>query len=92
MTAAVAPTRAQLGHLKWLIAHNGDGVFDRSGVLLAGGERSGAMRSTWNALRSAGLVEEYAGRARLRVSDAGRAIDLSRVKAGRSASKDEGEP
>ena len=52
-------TNAQRDALKWLAEHNGDGVFDRYGVLLAAGELAPVMRSTWNALRVFGLVEFY---------------------------------
>lgn len=64
-------TRAQNDALTWLHAHGGDGVYDRHGVLLAGGELAPFMRSTWNALQSLGQVEHYKpmgrGRGRLRV-------------------------
>lgn len=64
-------TKAQRDALKWLREHNGDGCFDRNGVLLAGGELAPFMRSTWNALRVAGLVEMYkpngTGRGRVRL-------------------------
>lgn len=52
-------TKAQAAALKWLHEHNGDGMFDRNGVLLAGGELAPVMRCTWNALRDAGHVEFY---------------------------------
>jgi hypothetical protein len=52
-------TKAQRDALKWLSEHNGDGVFDRCGVLLAAGELAPVMRSTWNALAAFGLVEFY---------------------------------
>ena len=45
--------------LKWLSEHNGDGVFDKHGVLLAGGESAPFRRSTWNHLREAGHVVFY---------------------------------
>lgn len=47
-------TPAQREALFWLRQHNGDGVFDKFGVLLAAGERAPFTRSTWNALRDAG--------------------------------------
>lgn len=50
-------TKAQSEALKWLSERNGDGVFDRDGVLVAAGERAPFMRSTWNALRDLGRVE-----------------------------------
>lgn len=49
-------TKAQKAALDWLRAHNGTGVFDRNGVLLAGGELAPFTRATWNALRDAGHV------------------------------------
>ena len=49
-------TKAQRDALQWLAEHNGDGVFDRYGVLLAAGELAPVMRSTWNALAALGLV------------------------------------
>jgi len=64
-------TPAQTNALKWLKDHGGDGVFDKNGILLAAGEPCPFMRSTWNALRDAGLVEMYKpagkGRGRCRV-------------------------
>ncbi|WP_332116029.1 hypothetical protein [Azorhizobium caulinodans] len=64
-------TEAQANALKWLKDRNGDGCFDKNGVLLAAGETAPVTRSTWNALRDAGLLEFYNpagrgyGRARL---------------------------
>lgn len=52
-------TKAQDEALKWLNEHNGTGIFDKTGVLLAAGERAPFMRSTWNALRDAGKVDIY---------------------------------
>lgn len=64
---------AQNDALRWLEAHNGDGVFDRNGVLLAAGESAPVMRATWNALINAGQVETYLGGRRLRIPrDGGR--------------------
>ncbi|WP_342711528.1 hypothetical protein AAFG13_06710 [Bradyrhizobium sp. B124] len=62
-------THAQREALRWLSEHNGDGCFDRNGVLLAAGELAPFMRSTWNALAAVGLVEFYnpAGKGRGRV-------------------------
>ncbi|RWQ56542.1 MAG: hypothetical protein EOS82_03340 [Mesorhizobium sp.] len=71
---------ACLSALKWLRHRNGDGVFDRNQVLVAAGESAPIMRSTWNKLADAKLVEFYHGRRRLRVTDAGRLIDVSRVE------------
>jgi hypothetical protein len=69
-----------LSALKWLRNRNGDGVFDRNQVLVASGERAPVMRSTWNKLADAGAVEFYHDRRRVRVSDAGRSVDLSKVR------------
>lgn len=70
-------TTPQAQALRWLIEHNGDGVFDRDGVLLAAGELAPFMRSTWNVLRDLGLVEFYnptgKGRGRCRVAKGERA-------------------
>lgn len=60
-------TPAQREALIWLQQHNGDGVFDKHGVLLAAGESAPFMRSTWNALRDMGRVEMY-DRKRVRVT------------------------
>jgi hypothetical protein len=65
--------------LKWLRNRNGDGVFDKHQVLTAAGERAPVMRSTWNKLADAGLVEFYLGRRRIRATPAGLAIDLTKV-------------
>lgn len=77
-------TDAHKAALLWLRNRNADGMFDRAGVLLAAGERAGVMRSTWNALRDAGLVEAYSVK-RLRVTAAGLAVDLSKVREARTA-------
>jgi hypothetical protein len=65
-------TNAQRDALLWLAEHNGDGVFNRNGVLLAAGELAPVMRSTWNALRALGLVQFYnpagEGRGRVRLT------------------------
>ncbi|RWO90901.1 hypothetical protein [Mesorhizobium sp.] len=71
---------SQLAALKWLRNRNGDGVFDRNHVLVAGGERAPVMRATWNKLEVADLVEFYHDRRRLRVTDAGKLADVSRVE------------
>jgi hypothetical protein len=52
-------TQVQQKALKWLTDRNGDGIFDKYGVLLAAGETAPFMRSTWNALRDHGLLEFY---------------------------------
>jgi hypothetical protein len=68
-------TKSQQFALRWLREHGGDGVFDRNGVLLAMGERAPIMRTTWNVLGAAGLVEFYnpagKGHGRLRVAAPG---------------------
>ena len=69
-----------LSALKWLCNRTGDGVFDRNQVLVAGGERAPVMRSTWNKLADAGAVEFYLDRRRVRVTAAGRSVDLSKVR------------
>lgn len=69
-------TKAEVTALKWLGDHNGDGLFDKNGVLLAAGESAPVMRSTWNHLSASGHVELYRpgdkGRGRLRMTDLGR--------------------
>lgn len=72
-------TNAQKSALLWLRNRNGDGVFDRYQVLVAGGERAPYMRSTWSRLESLGFVERYLNGRRLKVTDAGRALDLRGV-------------
>lgn len=57
MTATLTASQ-QLAY-RWLSDRYGDGVFDRNGVLLAAGETAPFTRSTWNALRDAGLLEFY---------------------------------
>lgn len=52
-------TEAQIAALSWLSVRNGDGLFDRSGVLVAGGERAPFTRQTWNTLQWLGMVEIY---------------------------------
>lgn len=79
MTGVVL-TKAQKSALKWLINRNGDGVFGRDQVLIAGGCRAPIMRSTWNKLAEAGMVEFYLDRRRIGVTDAGRAVDLNGVR------------
>lgn len=65
-------TKAERQALDWLRKHNGDGCFDKNGVLLAAGELAPFMRSTWNGLRDQGLVEFYKptgkGRGRCRLT------------------------
>lgn len=76
---APSATEAQRSALLWLRNRNGDGVFDRNGVLVAGGERAPYMRSTWNRLEALGLIERYLAGKRLRVTDKGSAIDVKGV-------------
>ena len=56
---ATALTKSQCAALQWLREHNGTGLFDKHGVVLAAGESAPFMRSTWNALREAGKVRIY---------------------------------
>lgn len=81
-------TPAQKGALKWLVNRNGDGVFDKTNCLCAAGERAGVSRSTWGALINLGLLETYMKK-RLRVTDAGKAVDLRGVQ--EAWSKERGE-
>lgn len=65
-------TKAQRDAAEWLRKRGGDGMFDKNGIVLAAGETAPVQRSTWNALRDAGLVEFYnptpgRGRGRLRL-------------------------
>ena len=70
-------TEAKRAALKWLRDRNGTGVFDRDGVLLAGGELGPFMRSTWNKLRDEGfLVIE---KKRVTLLPAAYAVDVGRV-------------
>lgn len=71
-------TPSQLAALKWLRNRNADGVFDKSGVLVAACERAPVMRRTWNLLSVQGFTEIYNKR-RLRVTAAGMALDLSNI-------------
>lgn len=70
---------AQKSALKWLRNRNGDGVFDKHQVLTASGERAPVVRSTWNKLADAGMIEFYMNRRRIKVTDAGAELDLSNV-------------
>jgi len=73
-------TAAQAGALKWLAMRNGDGLFDRHGVLVAACESAPVRRSTWNKLVDYGLIEHYrpgavtGGRGRLRLTALGHDI------------------
>lgn len=58
--------------LDWLRKRNGDGMFDKHGVVLAAGESAPFMRSTWNKLHDLGKIEFYGGktgRGRLRIKE-----------------------
>lgn len=78
-------TIAQKAALKWLINRYSDGVFDKNQVLTAAGERAPVMRATWTNLERAGLVERYLNNRRLKVTDAGHAIDLRGVQESEAA-------
>jgi hypothetical protein len=81
----MSATPSQLAALKWLRNRNSDGVFAGPGqVLLAGGERAGVMRGTWSKLERLGFVERY-DRRRLRVTEAGKSVDLHGVSESESA-------
>lgn len=74
-------TPAQRGALKWLALRNGDGLFDKNGVLVAACESAPVRRSTWNKLIAYGLIEHYrpchvgpGGRGRLRITERGKAV------------------
>lgn len=73
-------TDAQNAAARWLRKRGGDGLFDQHGVAMAAGETAPFMRSTWNALRDAGLIEFYnptgKGRGRLRLTPKGQEADL----------------
>lgn len=53
---------SQAAALKWLRDRGGDGCFDKHGVALAAGESAPFTRTTWNALRDAGLIRFYGGK------------------------------
>ncbi|TPK15192.1 hypothetical protein FJ872_19545 [Mesorhizobium sp. B2-5-9] len=74
------PSASMLAALKWLRNRNGDGVFDRNHVLVAGGDRAPIMRATWNKLETSGLIEFYLDRRRVRVTQAGCNVDVSKVE------------
>ncbi|NTZ60353.1 hypothetical protein G6L24_08530 [Agrobacterium tumefaciens] len=73
-------TPSMLSALLWLKNRSADGVFDRNQVLTAAGERAPIMRSTWSKLEAAGLVERYLNNRRLRITDAGKIVDLRGVR------------
>ncbi len=68
-------TAAQSSALKWLSDRGGDGMFDKSGIVLAYGESAPHTRTTWNQLEALGLVQFYRtrarGRGRIRVVQGG---------------------
>ena len=66
-------TDSQRQALTWLQERNSTGLFDKTGVLIAGGDRSETMRSTWNRLRDLGLVTIATKRVTL--TNDGRAMD-----------------
>jgi hypothetical protein len=80
-------SESMLRALLWLRNRSGDGLFDRNGILVAGGERAGVMRATWNKLRDLGLVEFYLDRRRLRVTPYGRQINLNKYLEADSAAE-----
>lgn len=71
-------TKTQQRALDWLRKQGGDGVFDKTRVLVAGGERlssetgpAGFTYTTWLALEKAGHVQFYggkSGRSRVKVT------------------------
>jgi hypothetical protein len=78
-------TKAKTRAFEWLRKQGGDGVFDKTRVLVARGERPSALNtgemgfnySTWLGLEKAGKVEFYGGkhgRGRVRVVEAGIAL------------------
>lgn len=50
-------TKSQQNALNALAARNGTGIFDKYGVMIAGGDRLAFTRSTWSKLRGLGLVD-----------------------------------
>jgi hypothetical protein len=72
-------TDSQKSALKWFKNRGGDGMFDKTNCLIARGERAGVMRGTWSVLEKAGLVERYQNNKRVRITEQGKAVDLSMV-------------
>lgn len=70
MTAA---TRAQVRALRHLMENSGEGAIDKTGFIVAAGERLKFMPETWLRLMTLRLVEP-AGDLRIRVTDAGRQV------------------
>lgn len=77
---ATTITKAMKSAVLWLRNRNADGVFDRTQVLTAAGEKAPIMRSTWSKLEKLGLVERYMNGRRLKVTDAGLSLDLRGVQ------------
>jgi hypothetical protein len=73
------PTPSMKSALLWLRRRNGDGMFGRDGVLVAAGERAPVMRATWNRLCMEKFTEEYEGRKRLRITEAGKRLNLTGI-------------
>lgn len=82
-------TKAGMSALLWLRNRNGDGVFDRNQVLVAGGEKAPVMRGTWTKLANAGAVEFYHGRRRVRVTDFGKLVNMRGVRESEPRFEDE---
>lgn len=78
-------TNPQRAALKWLKNRGGDGVFDKGHVLNARGERAGVMVATWIALENEGMVERYANRKRLKITDQGNLENLAAVEESETA-------
>ncbi|MBZ9807668.1 hypothetical protein [Mesorhizobium sp. ESP-6-2] len=78
--SASKQTSAMLSALLWLRNRNGDGVFDRNQILVAGGQRAPYMRGTWTKLAAEEMVEFYHDRRRVRVTDFGHLVNLKGVK------------
>jgi hypothetical protein len=72
-------TKPQLAALLWLKNRNGDGVFDKNQVLIAGGEKAPVMRATWNILESLKMVELYSNKRRVRITEFGRSVGTKDV-------------
>lgn len=76
-------SRAEASALLWLRNRGGTGVYDKSRVLLAQGDRAAVMHTTWNHLVDKGLVLR-AG-VRLTVSPLGRQYDLRGMRESETA-------
>lgn len=71
-------TKSQKSAIKWLHNRNSDGVFDKTGVLVAAGERAPIMHTTWNKLVDFGYAQKYNNN-RLKLTDKIKMIDLSKI-------------